>query len=49
MIVIDYDVNEMKKLQEYLSSEFAVKNLRGLKYFLGIKVAESHNGIYFPQ
>ena len=32
---------EIADLQRYLASEFEMKNLRGLKYLLGIEVAWS--------
>ncbi|XP_070675774.1 secreted RxLR effector protein 161-like [Malus domestica] len=35
------DVEEIKRLQGYLSSESEMKDLGGLKYFLGIEVAHS--------
>ncbi|XP_068331488.1 uncharacterized protein [Pyrus communis] len=38
------DTEEMERLQEYLSSEFEMKDLGGLKYFLGIEVAHSRDG-----
>ena len=32
-----------------MANEFEMKNLRGLKYFLGIKVARSKQGIFLSQ
>lgn len=49
MIVIDDDMNEIEQLQEYSSSEFEIKDLGGLQYFLGIEVACSQEGIYLSQ
>ncbi|KAM2306236.1 hypothetical protein ACFXTH_025703 [Malus domestica] len=49
MVVTGDDTEEMERLQEYLSSEFEMKDLGGLKYFLGIEVARSHDGIYLSQ
>ena len=37
MVVIGNDPDERKALQSYLSSEFEMKDLGHLKYFLGIK------------
>ncbi|RDX62232.1 hypothetical protein CR513_59458, partial [Mucuna pruriens] len=41
MIVTGNDINELTKLKTYLTSKFDMKDLRGLKYFLGIEVARS--------
>ncbi|KAB2622537.1 hypothetical protein D8674_024719 [Pyrus ussuriensis x Pyrus communis] len=49
MVVTGDDTEEMERLQEYLSSEFEMKDLGGLKYFLGIEVARSRGGIYLSQ
>lgn len=49
MIITGDDTDEMKKLQEYLSTEFEMKDLGGLKYFLGIEVARTKTGIYLSQ
>lgn len=49
MIIIDDDMNEIEQLQEYLSSEFEIKDLGGLNYFLGIEVARSQEGIHLSQ
>ena len=46
MIIIGNDEDGISNLQEYLASEFEMKNLGGLKYFLGIKVARSKQGIF---
>ena len=39
MIITRDDAEEISRLQEQLSTEFEMKNLGGLKYFLGIDVA----------
>lgn len=49
MIVIGDDTDEMKRLQGYLFSKFEMKDLGGLKYFLGIEIARSKDGIYLSQ
>ncbi|KAL6318435.1 hypothetical protein AAG906_041201 [Vitis piasezkii] len=49
MIIIGNDEEEISKLQEHLATEFEMKNLGGLKYFLGIEVARSKRGIFLSQ
>lgn len=49
MIITGNDVSEIAKLEEQLGSEFEMKNLGGLKYFLGIEVARSNRGIFLSQ
>lgn len=48
-IVTGDDPDERKALQEYLSKEFEMKDLGTLKYFLGIEVSRSQQGIFFSQ
>ena len=36
MIITENDDEEIIDLQKYLANEFEMKNLGGLKYFLGI-------------
>ncbi|CAL8155956.1 unnamed protein product [Prunus armeniaca] len=43
------DVVEMGKLQKYLASKFKMKDLRALKYFLGIEVTRSATSICLSQ
>ena len=49
MIITGDDVEETSRLQEQLSTEFEMKNLGRLKYFLGIEVARSRQGIFLSQ
>jgi Reverse transcriptase (RNA-dependent DNA polymerase) len=49
MIITGDDVIEIAKLEEQLAQEFEMKNLGGLKYFLGIEVARSKEGIVLSQ
>ena len=49
MIVTGNDVTERKTLQTYLSREFEMKDLIPLKYFLGIEVLRSKQGIFLTQ
>ena len=49
MMVTGNDPNERKALQSYLSSEFEMKDLDHLKYFLGIEVSRSDKGIFLSQ
>lgn len=49
MVITGDDPGEMKALQEYLAKEFEMKDLGQLKYFLGIEVARSKQGISLSQ
>ncbi|RDX81632.1 hypothetical protein CR513_37665, partial [Mucuna pruriens] len=49
MIVTGNDIDKMAKLKTYLASKFDIKDLGGLKYFLGIEVARSKQGIFLSQ
>ncbi|CAL8990567.1 unnamed protein product [Prunus brigantina] len=49
IVVTGNDTGEQLKLQKYLSQEFEMKDLGDLKYFLGIEVARSANGICLSQ
>ena len=49
MEVTGNDLDERKALQSYLSSEFEMKDLGHLKYFLGIEVSRSDKGIFLSQ
>jgi Reverse transcriptase (RNA-dependent DNA polymerase) len=41
MIITENDKEEMKRLEDRLCREFEMKNLGGLKYFLGIEVTRN--------
>ena len=49
IVVTGDDTEEMERLQMYLSTEFEMKDLGGLKYFFGIEVACSPDHIYLSQ
>jgi len=48
-IVTGNDQDEISSLQQYLASDFEMKQLGNLKYFLGIEVARSKHGIFLCQ
>nr|GEV07559.1 putative reverse transcriptase, RNA-dependent DNA polymerase [Tanacetum cinerariifolium] len=49
MIISENDESEIKKLKEGLCVEFKIKDLRNLRYFLGIDVMRSPQGIFICQ
>ena len=49
MIVTGNDASEMRNLKQCLLKEFDIKELGRLKYFLGIEVAHSEQGIFISQ
>ena len=49
MIITGNDTKEVAKLQKQLAAKFEMKSLGGLKYFLGIEVAQSKQGIFLSQ
>uniref|UniRef100_A0A2N9EW46 Integrase catalytic domain-containing protein n=1 Tax=Fagus sylvatica TaxID=28930 RepID=A0A2N9EW46_FAGSY len=49
IVVIGNDTVEMGKLKTYLAKEFEIKDLGTLRYFLGIEVARSKEGIFVSQ
>ena len=49
MIVTGSSPKEVEKLQSHLAKEFEMKDLGTLKYFLGIEVSRSKNGLFLSQ
>jgi len=49
MIVIENDEEKISELQRYLVSGFEMKDFSGLKYFLGIEIYRSKQGIFLSQ
>ncbi|XP_020417302.1 uncharacterized protein LOC109948529 [Prunus persica] len=49
MIVTGDDTIEIEGLQKHLASEFEMKDLGSLKYFLGVEVTRSKHGLFLSQ
>ncbi|CAL9022009.1 unnamed protein product, partial [Prunus brigantina] len=49
MIVTGDDTVEIEELQKRLASEFEMKDLGSLKYFLGVEVTRSKHGLFLSQ
>ena len=49
MIITGNDEEEITRIHKELATEFEMKNLGGLKYFMGIEVAKSKQGIFIFQ
>ncbi|KAK3029863.1 hypothetical protein RJ639_038297 [Escallonia herrerae] len=45
IILTGDDIAEMERLKQCLASEFEIKDLRSLKFFLGMEIARSRKGI----
>ena len=49
LIITSNAENEMNDLKIILSRRFVMKDLRELKYFLGVKVEHNHEGVKITQ
>lgn len=49
VIVSDTSISEIETVKPTLHSKFTIKDLGHLKYFLGLEVARSHQGIFLSQ
>jgi len=49
MIITGSDIEEIAQLKNNLFREFEMKDLGGLKYFLGIEVLRFNKGIFISQ
>ena len=49
LVLTGIDLEEMQCLKSYRAKEFEIKDLGNLKYFLGIEVARSKEGIFISQ
>jgi Reverse transcriptase (RNA-dependent DNA polymerase) len=49
IVLTDNDTGEMKRIKGSLATEFEMKDLGPLRYFLGIEVANAPNGVFLSQ
>lgn len=49
MIISENGKQEISQLQDYLETEFEMKNLDRLKYFVGTEVARSKQGTFLSR
>ena len=49
IILTGNDEEEIQKLKGFLAREFEIKDIGGLKYFLGMEIARSKNGLSVSQ
>ena len=49
IIITENDEQEIQNLKGKLASEFEIKDLENLRYFLGIEVARSSKGLILTQ
>lgn len=49
IIITDSNQSMIDSLKTFLHSQFKLKDLGKLKYFLGLEIARTHNGIFFFQ
>ena len=49
IILTGDDDSELEKLKKFLAQEFEIRDLGALKYFLGMEVARSKEGIFVSQ
>jgi Reverse transcriptase (RNA-dependent DNA polymerase) len=49
IIIIGNNIEEIKKVKAQLREKYNIKDLRLLKYFLGVEIAHSPRGIFISQ
>lgn len=49
ILIISSSISLLQQIKHYLSTQFKLKDLRSLKFFLSIEVARSFKGIYLHQ
>ena len=49
IVLTGNDLEKIMRLKKYLATEFKIKDLGALKFFLGIELARSKHGILFPK
>ena len=49
IVLTGNDMTEIMNLKRYLAKEFEIKDFGDLRYFLGIEIAKSKNGIFIFQ
>ena len=49
MIITGDDLNGIQELKNFLSQQFEMKDLGHLRYFLGLEITHSTDGLYITQ
>ena len=49
IVLSEDDTNEILQLKQKMGEEFKIKDLENLKYFLGMEIARSREGISVSQ
>ena len=49
LIIVGHDMSDTSEVKDLLSARFAMKDLGPLRYFLGVDIIQTENGIALSQ